>query len=101
MPIKELCEGLPKAFADYLTYVRNLGFTEKPDYEYLRALLDKVMKKNGYHYDKIYDWCGKMDYENFYDQNDQNIKMQARRKRDKNYLQKMKRVFKKSNIFEM
>ena len=53
MPIKELCEGLPKAFADYLTYVRNLGFTEKPDYEYLISLFTRLQVRH-----KGYDWTG-------------------------------------------
>jgi hypothetical protein len=29
---EELCEGLPTPFCKFVTYVRSLGFDEKPDY---------------------------------------------------------------------
>lgn len=34
-PIEELCKGQPKAFVEYLTYVRNLKFEDLPNYKYL------------------------------------------------------------------
>jgi len=39
--IEKLCKGYPKQFELYLRYVRNLGFTETPDYQYLIDLFDK------------------------------------------------------------
>lgn len=36
--IEQLCEGLPSLFVDYMTYVTNLEFMEKPKYKYLRDL---------------------------------------------------------------
>ena len=33
-----LCKNLPKAFCDYIKYVKNLNFEEDPDYNYLRSL---------------------------------------------------------------
>lgn len=36
---EELCEGLPPPFSKFVIYVRSLGFDEKPDYEYLHAVL--------------------------------------------------------------
>ena len=37
--IKDLCSGFPVQFAQYLSYVRNLKFDEKPDYEYMVGLM--------------------------------------------------------------
>jgi len=34
--IDEVTNGLPEEFNTYLTYVRNLDFTQTPDYNYLR-----------------------------------------------------------------
>lgn len=36
--LKTLCDGLPECFYKYIEYTRNLQFTEKPDYSYLREL---------------------------------------------------------------
>ncbi len=36
--INELCKNIPDCFYQYINYTRNLNFTEKPDYEYLRNL---------------------------------------------------------------
>ena len=33
--IQDLCKGQPKAFVEYLTYVRGLAFEDLPDYKYL------------------------------------------------------------------
>lgn len=44
--LKTLCEGLPDCFYDYINYTRNLQFTEKPDYEYLRDLFITSAKHN-------------------------------------------------------
>jgi hypothetical protein len=46
----------PDEFAQYLTYVRKLGFEETPDYDYLRSLFNKVLVKINESDDGIYDW---------------------------------------------
>ena len=38
---KELCDGLPAPFCNFVTHVRSLGFDEKPDYEYLQTILSQ------------------------------------------------------------
>jgi serine/threonine protein kinase len=44
--LKTLCEGLPDCFYEYIKYTRNLQFTEKPDYDYLRNLFINSAKTN-------------------------------------------------------
>ncbi|KAJ3383091.1 casein kinase I [Entophlyctis sp. JEL0112] len=62
-PIPELCEGLPEEFSIYQNYARDLKFDEQPDYEYLKGLLNKVLAKNGFIDDGIYDWMIELDYQ--------------------------------------
>src|SRR5277367_4445842 len=54
--IKELTEGFPNEFGQYLQYVRELGFEDTPDYDYLRGLFDTILKKEGNTDDGQYDW---------------------------------------------
>ncbi|EHK26196.1 casein kinase I [Trichoderma virens Gv29-8] len=54
--IKDLCEGFPEEFSKYLTYVRNLGFEDTPDYDYLRELFTQALKNAGDIEDGEYDW---------------------------------------------
>mmetsp|Transcript_13612 Transcript_13612/g.33317 ORF Transcript_13612/g.33317 Transcript_13612/m.33317 type:complete len:387 (-) Transcript_13612:577-1737(-) len=56
VPIPTLCKGFPKEFELYLTYCRQLGFSEKPNYPYIRALFTTVFKNCGYKDDWIFDW---------------------------------------------
>ena len=54
---KDLCCGFPVEFENFVSYTRNLEFTQVPDYNYLRNLLKRVIKKNGDTIDFFYDWC--------------------------------------------
>ncbi|EEB08816.1 CK1/CK1/CK1-G protein kinase Cki2 [Schizosaccharomyces japonicus yFS275] len=54
--IKELCAGFPSEFSRYLTYVRELGFDEEPNYEFMQDLFDQVLRNNGDINDGVYDW---------------------------------------------
>ena len=54
---KDLCTGFPKEFENFVSYTRNLQFTEVPNYEYLRNLLKTIIKKSGSEIDFFYDWC--------------------------------------------
>jgi casein kinase 1 len=53
--INELCEGVPEEFKDYLVYVRNLEFKQKPNYKYLYELFTKAFSELNYTWD-TYDW---------------------------------------------
>jgi len=54
--IKDLCDGFPEEFNKYLSYVRNLGFEDPPDYDYLRELFTKALQNTGEVEDGEYDW---------------------------------------------
>ncbi|KAI9484914.1 kinase-like domain-containing protein [Zychaea mexicana] len=54
--IKDLCDSFPEEFGIYLQYVRKLGFEESPDYEFLRELFNKVLRRMGETDDGVYDW---------------------------------------------
>lgn len=54
--IWELCSDLPHEFYMYIFYVRNLGYDDWPNYEYLKDLFKELIKKNGWREDSIYDW---------------------------------------------
>ena len=52
-----LCAGLVDEFREYFKYVRELQFTEDPNYDYLLGLLNNAMKKNNIKNDFKFDWC--------------------------------------------
>ena len=57
---EQLCFGLPKQFEDYIKYAYNLTFDEKPDYDYLRNLLAKVLELKNFKDNKyIFSWVNK------------------------------------------
>jgi casein kinase 1 len=47
---------LAEEFNKYLSYVRNLGFEDTPDYDYLRELFTQALKSTGEVEDGEYDW---------------------------------------------
>jgi len=53
---RKLCEGLPSEFVEFFTYLQTLSFTDKPDYNYLRGLFQKLFAEKGYTFDYKYDW---------------------------------------------
>ncbi|XP_025422805.1 casein kinase I-like [Sipha flava] len=57
-PISILCDGHPE-MAEYMNYVRRLGFNETPDYVYLRNLFITALHKNGFEDDQCFDWKDK------------------------------------------
>ena len=54
---RELCSGYPKELESFISYTRNLEFTEVPDYDYLRKLLKSVITHEHKTIDFFYDWC--------------------------------------------
>lgn len=54
--IEELCQGVPQEFMRYFQYIRQLGYDEEPDYEYLRSIFIMVAVRYRYMYDFEFDW---------------------------------------------
>ena len=52
-----LCADVPGAFCEYLRMCREMAFDERPDYDGMRHLFNKLMEENGFSYDDHdYDW---------------------------------------------
>lgn len=58
--IEEICAGCPVEFQTFLEYVKRLGFYDKPNYAYLRNLLQTRFKRAGYQHDNVFDWTEKL-----------------------------------------
>jgi hypothetical protein len=54
--VRDLNDGFPEEFGQYLAYSRSLKFEEAPDYDYLRGLFTRVLKNEEIVDDGIYDW---------------------------------------------
>ena len=54
--VEDLCKGIPEEFKTYMTYVKNLEFDEKPNYNMLYKLFMILFKKMNFEYDGEYDW---------------------------------------------
>lgn len=52
----DLCYGFPNEFETYIETTRNMEYTEEPVYDMLRWLFMKVLKREKYKFDYIYDW---------------------------------------------
>ncbi|OHT04289.1 Casein kinase I hhp1 [Tritrichomonas foetus] len=53
---REVFEGMPKVFYDFVLDVQHLGYTEKPDYAKYRKMFRSLMEEKEYVYDFDYDW---------------------------------------------
>jgi len=53
---KELVRDLPKEFTLFLEHLQKLTYTDEPDYDYLRGLLNQVYVKEGYPTELPFDW---------------------------------------------
>eukprot|EP00347_Sterkiella_histriomuscorum_P010377 403376534 len=51
-----LLNGYPREFIDYMEYVRNLEYEEKPDYKSLISRFKDLYHKSGFKEDFNYDW---------------------------------------------
>ena len=56
-PVEELCKGHPDEFAQYMHYVKNLKFEDKPDYGHLKDLFKNLRVREGLDFDDKYDWA--------------------------------------------
>jgi casein kinase 1 len=57
MPVEQICgNSAPLEFSNYMQYVRALRFEDRPDYAGIRLTFKKLMRKEGYEYDHVFDW---------------------------------------------
>ena len=55
--VANLTEGLPKEFELYMTYVKDMKYSDTPDYEYLKDIFHKLFEANGFSYEAAdFDW---------------------------------------------
>lgn len=54
--VKNLCNGYPKEFENYINQCRSLEFDEKPDYAGMRKMFKDLFQRLGYTFDYQYDW---------------------------------------------
>ena len=52
----ELWKGLPEEFELYFQLVKDLDFSDRPNYQALRKLFKKVMSESNYECDFVFDW---------------------------------------------
>ena len=57
--VESLCKGHYEEFAQYMEYVRNLKFEDRPDAQLLRKLFKDLFYRLGYEYDYVFDWMVK------------------------------------------
>ena len=57
--VEKLCQNLPKAFCDYMKYVKNLKFEENPNYDYLRGLFIDLLTSLNMKNDLGFSWIKK------------------------------------------
>jgi len=43
-PLKQLCQGLPTPFCNFVIYVQELDFDKKPDYQHLHVILSLCLE---------------------------------------------------------
>ena len=52
----DLCYGFPSEFERYVEYCKGLEYTEEPRYEMLREGFTRVIRREHWKFDYIYDW---------------------------------------------
>ncbi|KAH0791720.1 CK1 family protein kinase [Histomonas meleagridis] len=53
---ESLCDGLPDEFLEYFRLVKNLSFSQKPNYKQYRRLFRQCFERYGFTYDYKYEW---------------------------------------------
>lgn len=56
IPLEVLCKNLPGEFVTMLNYCQNFNFEDRPNYSYLRMLLDELSASEKIRHDLVFDW---------------------------------------------
>lgn len=54
--LEALCKGVPVEFVQYLSTIKSLEFTDKPDYTQLRRNFRDLFMREGFQMDYVFDW---------------------------------------------
>ncbi|OHT03442.1 Casein kinase I [Tritrichomonas foetus] len=54
--VEELFSGFPQEFVEYMYMVKQMRFSDQPNYSQLRGMLRNAFINCGYIYDYVYDW---------------------------------------------
>lgn len=57
-----MCENAPSEFILYFKHVKSLGFTDTPDYTYLKSLFKKILSEKGLEATDHVDWLNLQEY---------------------------------------
>jgi hypothetical protein len=55
-PFEELFGGHPDEFVQFMKYTRQLDFEQRPNYQKLRQMFEKLMTSHNWEHDFEYDW---------------------------------------------
>lgn len=56
MNLKNICKNGPNEILLFCNYTRRIGFTENPNYNYMKNLFISILNKNGFINDKKFSW---------------------------------------------
>ena len=60
---KSFCKNFPIEITNLFEYVYSLSFTEKPSYEYMRELFNKILEQNNLFQNDYFSWMNKKQYD--------------------------------------
>ena len=60
---KSFCKNYPIEITNLFEYVYSLSFTEKPSYEYMRELFNKILEQNNLYQNDYFSWMNKKQYD--------------------------------------
>lgn len=65
---EDLCKSLPAQMVQFTKYVKHLEFEQEPDYNYLRGLINSILKQRKINLDSlIFSWISYEDLKNIKD----------------------------------
>ena len=54
---EDLCKSLPIQMISFVKYVKQLEFEQEPDYNYLRSLIQSILKERNRNFDSfVFSW---------------------------------------------
>ena len=60
---KSFCKNYPGEITNLFEYVYSLSFTEKPSYEYMREMFNKILEQNNLFINDYFSWMDKKQYD--------------------------------------